>query len=102
MDVATAVGAVGAGESADTVAEEYGLSRAQAHAALLYAAHVAGHVPPAVREGVLRFLLDENFPLRLLRELRFRGVECDHVIELGLRGVPDSEIVSRVASDPDH
>lgn len=49
----------------------------------------------------MRVLLDENFPLRLLRELRFRGIECDHIIELGLRGLPDSEILARVETEPD-
>ncbi len=49
----------------------------------------------------MRFLLDENFPLRLLRELRLRNIECDHIIELGLRGLRDLEIVARVESEPD-
>lgn len=48
MDVATVVGAIGAGESFETVQQEYGLSRDQVLAALRYAAHVAEHVPPAV------------------------------------------------------
>lgn len=50
MDVATVVGAVAAGESVETVAQEYELSAGQVRAALRYAAHLAGHVPPAVRE----------------------------------------------------
>ncbi len=48
MDVATVVGAIGAGESLETVQQEYGLSRDQVLTALRYAAHVAEHVPPAV------------------------------------------------------
>jgi uncharacterized protein (DUF433 family) len=50
VDVATVVGAVAAGESAESVAEEYGLGAHQVRAALRYAAHLADHVPPAVRE----------------------------------------------------
>jgi uncharacterized protein (DUF433 family) len=51
IDVATVVGALAAGESVDTVAEEYQLSVAQVLAALSYAAHVAAHLPPAVRQA---------------------------------------------------
>ena len=50
VDVATVVGAVAAGEAASAVGEEFGLTLEQVHTALLYAAHLAGHVPPAVRE----------------------------------------------------
>jgi uncharacterized protein (DUF433 family) len=51
IDVATVVGALAAGETVDTVAEEYQLSVAQVLAALSYAAHVAAHLPPAVRQA---------------------------------------------------
>ena len=51
IDVATVVGALAAGESAETVAAEYALSIAQVHAALAYAAHVSAHLPPAVRQA---------------------------------------------------
>ena len=51
IDVATIVGAFAAGESADTVAAEYALSPEQVRAALAYAAHVAAHLPPAVRHA---------------------------------------------------
>ncbi|HYP23006.1 MAG TPA: DUF433 domain-containing protein [Actinomycetota bacterium] len=50
VDVATIVGAIGAGEPTGAVAEEFGLTLEQVQAALLYAAHVADHAPPAVRE----------------------------------------------------
>ncbi len=50
VDVATVVGAIGAGESVEAVEEAYGLSRDQVLAAVRYAAHVAAHLPPAVRE----------------------------------------------------
>lgn len=50
VDVATVVGAVAAGEGVESVAQEYELSVDQVRAALRYAAHLAGHVPPAVRE----------------------------------------------------
>ena len=51
IDVATIVGALAAGESADTVAAEYALGLEQVRAALAYAAHVAAHLPPAVRHA---------------------------------------------------
>lgn len=50
VDVATVVGAVGAGDSMEAVQEAYDLTREQVLAALRYAAHVAAHLPPAVRE----------------------------------------------------
>jgi len=50
VDVATIVGAVGAGESVADVQEAYVLSREQVLAAIRYAGHVAAHLPPAVRE----------------------------------------------------
>ena len=55
MDVATIVGLFAAGETVDTVVAEYALSLAlspeQVRAALAYAAHVAAHLPPAVRQA---------------------------------------------------
>ena len=50
VDVATVVGAIAAGEAPETVAAEHGLSADQVRAALRYAAHLADHVPPAIRE----------------------------------------------------
>jgi uncharacterized protein (DUF433 family) len=49
IDVATIVGALAAGESMATVAEEYALTLEQVRSALGYAAHIAAHLPPAVR-----------------------------------------------------
>jgi uncharacterized protein (DUF433 family) len=49
VDVATVIGALGAGESTETVAQNYALRREQILAALRYAAHVAAHLPPAVK-----------------------------------------------------
>lgn len=51
MDVATVVGLIAAGETIETVVSEYQLSVEQVRAALAYAAHVAAHVPPAVRQA---------------------------------------------------
>lgn len=50
VDVATVVGALGAGETVDAVAEAYELTGEQVLAALRYAAHLASHLPPAVRD----------------------------------------------------
>ena len=51
IDVATIVGALAAGESAGSVATEYSLSIDQVLSALAYVAHVAAHLPPAVRQA---------------------------------------------------
>jgi uncharacterized protein (DUF433 family) len=48
IDVATIVGALAAGESLETVADEYAVTREQILAALRFAAHLAEHQPPAV------------------------------------------------------
>lgn len=50
IDVATVVGAIGAGDSVEDVQEAYDLTRDQVLAAVRYAAHVAAHLPPAVQE----------------------------------------------------
>lgn len=50
VDVATVIGAVAAGDSFEVVSEEFALTPDQVRAALQYAAHLAGHAPPAVRE----------------------------------------------------
>jgi uncharacterized protein (DUF433 family) len=51
IDVATIVGALAAGDTIETVAAEYRLTVSQIRAALSYAAHVAAHLPPAVRQA---------------------------------------------------
>ena len=51
IDVATIVGLLAAGETVETVAAEYSLTADQVRAALAYAAHVAAHLPPAVRQA---------------------------------------------------
>ena len=51
MDVATVVGLIAAGETVETVVAEYHLSLEQVRSALSYAAHVAAHLPPAVRQA---------------------------------------------------
>lgn len=49
VDVATVIGALGAGESYEAVERNYSLAREQILTALRYAAHVAAHQPPAVK-----------------------------------------------------
>jgi uncharacterized protein (DUF433 family) len=51
IDVATVVGALAAGETLEQVQDDYGLTRAQVLDALAYVAHVAAHLPPAVRKA---------------------------------------------------
>lgn len=48
----------------------------------------------------MKILLDENFPLRLARELRSAGFVVEHIIELGLRGSSDEAIIRRLAEEP--
>ena len=45
----------------------------------------------------MRFLLDENVPLRLHHRLVAAGFESEHIIPMGRRGMPDEAIVSRLA-----
>ena len=51
VDVAMIVGLFAAGETVETVAAEYMLTAEQVRSALAYAAHVAAHLPPAVRRA---------------------------------------------------
>ncbi len=47
----------------------------------------------------MKIVLDENFPLALVRSLREEGREVEHIILLGLRGAPDSAIIERLNSE---
>jgi hypothetical protein len=49
----------------------------------------------------LRFLLDENLPLQLNRRLIAAGFGSEHIITLGQRGLPDAEILARLAMEDD-
>jgi hypothetical protein len=49
----------------------------------------------------VRFLLDENFPLALLKRLREAGLEADHLIPLEQRGIPDAAIRRRLETEPE-
>jgi uncharacterized protein (DUF433 family) len=51
IDVATIVGYLASGQSMETTAADYRLSIEQVQTALRYAAHVAAHLPPAVRQA---------------------------------------------------
>jgi predicted nuclease of predicted toxin-antitoxin system len=44
----------------------------------------------------VRVLLDENFPLALLRSLQADGMETEHIITLGWRGATDDTIRERL------
>ena len=46
--------------------------------------------------GVLKILLDENFPLGLLRSLLADGQHAEHIITLGWRGASDQRIRERL------
>lgn len=47
----------------------------------------------------MKILLDENFPLPLYHRLREKGYDAEHVIVLGQRGMPDSALRQRLASE---
>jgi uncharacterized protein (DUF433 family) len=51
IDIATIVADLGAGETIESVQDEYSLTREQILTALRYAAHLAAHLPPAVSEA---------------------------------------------------
>lgn len=45
----------------------------------------------------MKILLDENFPLGLVRTLQTDGLDVDHVITLGIRGASDAQIRERLS-----
>jgi predicted nuclease of predicted toxin-antitoxin system len=47
----------------------------------------------------LKFLLDENFPLQLYRQLLKTGHEAEHIITLGQRGAPDAVLRDRLVAE---
>jgi hypothetical protein len=49
----------------------------------------------------MRLLLDENFPLALYHRLRRLGVDVEHIVVSGQRGLPDSAILARLREEPD-
>jgi predicted nuclease of predicted toxin-antitoxin system len=44
----------------------------------------------------VKVLLDENFPLRLMKALRGEDIEVEHIITLGWRGASDNRIREKV------
>jgi hypothetical protein len=48
----------------------------------------------------VKVLLDENFPLPLLGVLRQAGIDADHIISLGLRGIADQRIREMLRAEP--
>jgi uncharacterized protein (DUF433 family) len=51
IDVATVLGRLASGEKIEEIEDDYQLTRDQVMAALAYAAHVAQHLPPAVKSA---------------------------------------------------
>jgi predicted nuclease of predicted toxin-antitoxin system len=49
----------------------------------------------------MKILLDENFPIQLYRRLQHEGYDAEHIIALGLRGLPDADIRLRLAAEAD-
>lgn len=45
----------------------------------------------------MRILLDENFPLGLVRALEADGLDVDHIVTLGVRGASDAHIRERLS-----
>ena len=48
----------------------------------------------------MKILLDENFPLGLVRALQADALDVDHIITLGIRGASDQRIREQL-SDPE-
>jgi uncharacterized protein (DUF433 family) len=51
IDVATILGRLASGERIDEIEDDYKLTREQIMAVLAYAAHLAQHLPPAVKSA---------------------------------------------------
>lgn len=51
IDVATILGRLASGDWIDAIDDDYKLTRDQVMAVLAYAAHVAQHLPPAVKSA---------------------------------------------------
>ena len=51
IDIATVLGRFASGDKIEEIEDDYRLTREQVMAALAYAAHVAEHLPPAVRSA---------------------------------------------------
>src|ERR1700694_5831297 len=49
----------------------------------------------------MRILLDENFPIHLYRRLQEAGYDAEHIIALGLRGLPAADSRRRLAVEAD-
>jgi len=49
----------------------------------------------------LRILLDENFPVQLYHRLISSGVDAEHLIVSGHRGIPDTVIRRRLQDESD-
>lgn len=47
----------------------------------------------------MKVLLDENFPLGLVRALQADGLDVDHIITLEMRGASDARIRERLSED---
>ena len=47
----------------------------------------------------MKLLLDENFPLALVWRLRDEGYEAEHLILMGLRGIPDTSLIDRLDAE---
>jgi hypothetical protein len=47
----------------------------------------------------VKILLDENFPLGLLRRLHADGFVAEHIVSLGWRGASDARIRQRLRDD---
>lgn len=47
----------------------------------------------------MKVLLDENFPISLYHRLRSSGIDAEHIIILGQRGLQDAEVRKRLAQE---
>ena len=84
VDVATVVGAVGAGESIEAVQEAFELTRDQVPQRSALRSLCCRSPPPSRQGGFLslKILLDQKFPLQIYRRL----IDAGHIIALGPAG----------------
>jgi uncharacterized protein (DUF433 family) len=93
IDVATLVGAVAAGETVETVAEEYALTVEQVRSALSYAAHVACAYQIVNRSANLHLpTCDLNACVRAIRDA---GRKTRTSSRRGLKGCDELRVLRR-------
>ena len=90
VPVDVVLGQLAAGLTPERVAEEYDLERDDVLAVLAYAAVTLGNEEVRAISPMARFLVDEDLPKSLARELVVVGHDAVDVRDVGSRGTPDA------------